>query len=58
MSIFVSLDARPTASSHKLFSVLLIVGWIAACTAVVYFVYIFAWVGCAHKYMYEQYSIM
>ncbi|XP_033970914.1 sarcoplasmic/endoplasmic reticulum calcium ATPase regulator DWORF-like [Trematomus bernacchii] len=31
------------ASSHKLFPVLLIVGWIVGCTAVVYFVFIFAW---------------
>lgn len=44
VSIFVSLDVVPTASSHKLFPVLLIVGWIAGCTAVVYFVFLFAWV--------------
>lgn len=39
VSIFVS------ASSHKLFPVLLMVGWIVGCIAVVYFVFIFAWVG-------------
>ncbi len=42
--MFVSLDVGPTASSHKLFPILLIVGWVTACTAVVFFVYIFAWV--------------
>ncbi|XP_031156950.1 uncharacterized protein LOC116050863 isoform X2 [Sander lucioperca] len=31
------------ASSHKLFPVLLMVGWIVGCTAVVYLVFIFAW---------------
>ncbi|KAF3692682.1 hypothetical protein EXN66_Car008358 [Channa argus] len=36
-------DVGPAASSHKLFSVLLMVGWIVGCTAVVYFVFLFAW---------------
>ncbi len=44
VSIFVSLDVGPTASSHKFFPVLLIVGWLAGCSAVVYFVFIFTWV--------------
>ncbi|KAK2912417.1 hypothetical protein Q8A73_006530 [Channa argus] len=39
-------DVGPAASSHKLFSVLLMVGWIVGCTAVVYFVFLFAWVEC------------
>ncbi|KAG7235048.1 hypothetical protein INR49_003413 [Caranx melampygus] len=34
---------HPTASPNKLFPALLMVGWIVGCTAVVYFVYIFAW---------------
>ncbi|XP_030599319.1 uncharacterized protein LOC115789891 [Archocentrus centrarchus] len=35
--------AGPSDSSYKLFPVLLIVGWIVGCIAVVYFVFIFAW---------------
>ncbi|XP_041849944.1 sarcoplasmic/endoplasmic reticulum calcium ATPase regulator DWORF-like [Melanotaenia boesemani] len=31
-------------SSYSLFPVLLVVGWIAGCITVVYFVFIFAWV--------------
>lgn len=40
--LYLSLDV--TASSHKLFSVLLVVGWVVGCTAIIYFVFIFAWV--------------
>lgn len=42
--LFLSLVMGPTAPSHKLFSVLLMVGWIVGCTAVVYFVFIYDWV--------------
>ncbi|XP_029373625.1 sarcoplasmic/endoplasmic reticulum calcium ATPase regulator DWORF-like [Echeneis naucrates] len=34
---------HPAASSHKLFPILLMVGWIVGCAAVVYFVFIFPW---------------
>lgn len=37
-SIFVFLDEAATATSLKVFRILLIVGWIAACIAVVYVV--------------------
>lgn len=40
--VFVFLDVAPTASSHKVF--LLIIGWIAACVAVVYVVLFMIWV--------------
>lgn len=44
VSMFVSLVVDPTDSSHRLFSVLLMAGWIVGCLAVVYFVFLFAWV--------------
>lgn len=44
ISIFVFLDVAPAASSRKVFQVLLIVGWIAACVAVLYVVLFMIWV--------------
>lgn len=43
-SIFVFLDEAATATSLKVFRILLIVGWIAACVAVVYVVLFMIWV--------------
>ena len=41
--MFLLLDVAPTALSHKVFDVLLIVAWIAACVAVVYVVLFMVW---------------
>lgn len=42
--MYVFLDVAATASSHKIFPILLIIGWIVVCLAVLYIVFVFAWV--------------